>query len=213
MLKILIAEDHALVRAGFSALIKNLEGFEVAAEAEDGHQALELIEKHHPQVVLMDIAMPGLNGLEAVSRINKKFPEVKVIILSMHANEEYVIQALRNGARGYLLKDAGTAELELAIRAVMRGETYLSPVISRQVVDDYVRRIEGDNGPLEKLTPRQREILQLIAEGKTTKEIAVKLDLSIKTVDTHRTQLMERLDLHDVAGLVRFAVKMGLVGD
>lgn len=213
LIKILIAEDHALVRAGFCALLKNLEGIQVVAEAGDGHQALQLIEIHRPDVVLLDIAMPGLNGLEAASRINKKHPDLRVIILSMHANEEYVLQALRSGAKGYLLKDAGTAELELAIKAVTRGDTYLSPAVSRHVVDDYVRRVEGDRdmSPLEKLTPRQREILQMIAEGKTTKEIARQLDLSIKTVETHRTQLMERLDLHDVAGLVRFAIRRGLV--
>ncbi len=210
-IRLLIVEDHALVRAGFIALLKTLKGFEVVGEAENGHQALRLIEVHRPQVVLMDIAMPGLNGIEAASRIHKKYPEIKVIILSMHANEEYVVQALRNGAKGYLLKDAGLAELELAVRAVVRGEVYLSPPISRRVVEELLRRRGEETDPLGQLTPRQREILQMIAEGLTTKEIAARLDLSIKTVDTHRTQLMERLNLHDVAGLVRFAVRVGLV--
>lgn len=210
-IRILIAEDHALVRAGFCALLQNLEGVEVVAEAGDGHEALEKLEIHRPDLVLLDIAMPGLNGLEAAARIHKKHPQTGIIVLSMHAHEEYVIQALRCGAKGYLLKDAGIAELELAVRAVSRGETFLSPAVSKQLVDDYMRRREKETSPLERLTPRQREILQLIAEGKTTKDIARKLNLSVKTVETHRTQLMERLDLHDVTALVRFAVKTGLV--
>lgn len=165
----------------------------------------------------MDIAMPGLNGLDTVARASKEFPDVRVIILSMHASEEYIFQALRCGAAGYLLKGARTAELELAVNAVACGETYLSPAASKHVVSGYVQRAgegtaggEGESHPSDRLTPRQREILQLIAEGTTTKEIAQRLSISIKTVEMHRAQLMERLGIHDVAGLVRYAIRIGL---
>ncbi len=210
-IRVLLAEDHTLVRAGLCALVRRFEGVEVVAEAGDGHQTLEMVKTHRPDLVLMDIAMPGLNGLEATIRVIKEYPHVKVIILSMHANEEYVLQSLRAGAMGYLLNDSGTSELELAIQAVMRGETFLSPAVSKHVIEQYVLRQEDFQGPFHILTPRQREILQLIAEGLSTKDIARKLDLSIKTVDTHRTQLMDRLDIHEVAGLVRYAIRTGLI--
>lgn len=183
----------------------------MVAEASDGREALALAATHRPHVLLMDIAMPGLNGLEAAARLARELPEVRVIILSMHASEEYVLQALRAGAAGYLLKGAGPAELELAVRAAARGETYLSPSMSRHVVDDYLRRTGAAAPSPGPLTPREREILQLIAEGHTTKGVAAKLGLSVKTVETHRMQLMERLDIHDVAGLVRYAIRVGLV--
>lgn len=209
-IRVLLVDDHALVRAGFHALLKNSTDVEVIAEAGDGRAALSLVAMHHPDIVLMDIAMPGLNGLEAASRIVQDHPDVHVIILSMHSNEEYVLQALRTGATGYLLKDASVTELELAIRAVMRHETYLSPAVSRHVVE-YVQRVGDGTSSLNRLTSRQREILQLIAEGRTTQEIAQMLNISAKTVETHRAQLMERLDIHDVAGLVRYAIRMGVV--
>lgn len=210
-IRVLLAEDHTLVRAGIRALLQNLDDVQVVAEAGDGREALRLIQIHQPDVVLMDIAMAGLNGLEATARISREFPRVRVVILSMYVSEEYVLQALRAGAVGYLLKDAGTAELELAIRAVARDETYLSPVVSKHVVADYVRRVGGEPSSLERLTRRQREILQLIAEGRSTQEIAQLLNISVKTVETHRSQLMERLGIHDVAGLVRYAIRVGLV--
>ena len=217
--RVLLAEDHTLVRAGIRALLQNLTGIQVVAEASDGREALRLIKTYQPDVVLMDIAMAGLNGLEATARVTKEFPTVRVVILSMHSTEEYVAQALRAGAAGYLLKDAAAAELELAVTAVARGETYLSPAVSKHVIADYLRRVgdreaSGGGGATpasELLTPRQREILQLIAEGRSTKEIAAILHLSVKTVETHRTQLMARLDIHDVAGLVRYAIRIGLV--
>jgi DNA-binding NarL/FixJ family response regulator len=217
--RVLLAEDHTLVRAGIRALLQNLTGIQVVAEASDGREALRLIKTYQPNVVLMDIAMAGLNGLEATARVTKEFPTVRVIILSMHSNEEYVAQALRAGAAGYLLKDAVAAELELAVTAVARGKTYLSPAVSKHVIADYLRRAGGGatggggEAPSTSalLTPRQREILQLIAEGHSTKEIASILHLSVKTVETHRTQLMARLDVHDVAGLVRYAIRIGLV--
>jgi DNA-binding NarL/FixJ family response regulator len=210
-IRVLIADDHALVRAGLRALAVSLKDVQVVGEAADGRQALALVKEHRPDVVLMDFSMPGLNGLEAAMRIGKDYPEVRVLMLSAHSNEEYVCQALRAGVAGYLLKDSGTAELELAIRAVAGGQTFLSPAVSKHVINDYVRRVGGEAGSLEILTPRQREILQMIAEGQTTKEIARTLHLSVKTVETHRTQLMERLNIHDVAGLVRYAVRVGLV--
>jgi DNA-binding NarL/FixJ family response regulator len=217
-IRVLLADDHELVRAGISALLQNIPEVEVVAEANDGHEALRLVATLQPQVVLLDIAMPELNGLETATRITEQFPDVRVIMLSMHAGEEYVLQALRVGATGYLLKGARRAELELAVTSVARGETYLSPAASKHVVGEYVQRMTGssepkeaEHGPAERLTPRQREILQLIAEGQTTKEIARTLNLSVKTVEMHRSQLMERLQIHDVAGLVRYAIRTGLV--
>jgi DNA-binding NarL/FixJ family response regulator len=201
-----------LVRAGIRALLEQIPDVTVVAEAGDGREALKLVETQRPNLVLMDITMPVMNGLEATGRIVKEFPQTRVVMLSVHNDEEYVLQSLRAGAVGYLLKDAGRAELEIAVAAVARNETYLSPAVSRHVVGDYVRRIGGGiEGRLESLTPRQREILQLIAEGKSTKEIASILDVSVKTVETHRAQLMERLDIHDVAGLVRYAIRNGIV--
>jgi DNA-binding NarL/FixJ family response regulator len=193
------------------ALLRSIDGIEVVAEADDGREALHLVGTQQPDVVLMDVAMPEMNGLEATARVSKEFPSVRVIILSMHANEEYVLQALRAGAAGYVLKDSGVSELELALKSVSRGETYLSPAVSKHVVADYVRRVGGESNSLEQLTPRQREILQLLAEGRSMKEIAQLLFISIKTVETHRAQLMERLDIHDVPGLVRYAIRIGLV--
>jgi DNA-binding NarL/FixJ family response regulator len=209
--RVLIVDNHAMVRAGFRALLQTLENIEVVDEAGDGREALRLVALHQPTIVLMDIAMPEMNGLEATIRMKKEFPDVRVIILSMHANEEYVYQALRAGAMGYLLKDGGTSELELAIRAIAHGETYLSPTVSKHVITDYMRRVSTESNPMEQLTPRQREILKLVAEGKSTKEIAELLYISVKTVETHRMQLMDRLDIHDIAGLVHYAIRTGIV--
>ena len=209
-LRVLLADDHALVRAGMRSLLRDIEGVEVVGEAADGAQALALAERERPDVVLLDIAMKGMNGLEAAARFRELHPGIKVIILSMHASEEYVLQALRAGAAAYLIKDSATAELELALRSVMRGETYLSPAISRQVVEGYVQRVGAGAGE-DPLTPRQREVLKRIAEGRSTKEIAFDLGLSVKTVETHRAQIMERVGIRDVAGLVRYAMRTGLV--
>ena len=209
--RVLLVDDHTLVRAGIHSLLNNMEGIEVVAEAGDGREALNLVRTHRPDVVLMDIAMPGLNGLEATAHIAKEFPQVRVIILSMHVNEEYVIKALRAGAMSYVVKGADTSELEIAIKAATRGETYLSPGVSKHVVTDYIQRISGEVTSVELLTPRQREILQLIAEGYSTKKIAQTLSISVKTVETHRMQLMERLEIHDITGLVRYAIRVGLV--
>jgi DNA-binding NarL/FixJ family response regulator len=210
-LKILLADDHALVRAGLRSLLERMENVTVVAEAGDGREAVALAAAHQADVVLMDISMSGMNGLQATRELKKARPEIHVLILSMHATEEYVLQALRAGASGYLLKDSAPLELALALQAVGRGETYLSPPISRQVVDSYMQRVGGDPDPLSLLTDRQREILQLVAEGHTTKDIARRLALSIKTVETHRAQLMERLNIRDIPGLVRYAIRHGLI--
>ncbi|MBX3330943.1 MAG: response regulator transcription factor [Nitrospira sp.] len=210
-LRILLVEDHALVRAGMKALLQKIEGIEVVADTGDGLEAVKYVQTAAPDLVLMDIAMPGLNGLDATARVVKESPTTRVILLSMHANEEYLRQALQVGASGYLLKGAELAELELAIKTVSRGETYLTPAVARYAVDAYRVTSEGPSGPLAKLSMRQREVLQLIAEGQTTKDIAHRLNLSVKTVETHRSQLMERLDIHDVPGLVRFAMRVGLI--
>jgi DNA-binding NarL/FixJ family response regulator len=210
-IRVLLADDHTLVRAGIRGLLTNLSGVEVIGEAADGHEAVRLAETLQPDVVLLDIGMPGLNGLEAAARIARIDAAIRVLILSMHMSEEYVLQALRGGAAGYLLKGSAVAELEVAVRAVTRGETYLSPAVSKRVVDDYVSRTGGHADPLAALTPRQREILQLVAEGHTSKEIAQRLGVSHRTIETHRNQLMKRLDVHDLPGLVRFAVRVGLV--
>lgn len=210
-IRVLLADDHRLVRAGLRVLLQSIEGVQVVAEAGNGYEALQLSEQHQPDIVIMDIGMDGLNGLEAAARLAKFSPAPRVIILSMHATEEYVRRALQAGAVGYLLKGAEPAELEFALQAVMRGETYLTPTVSKQVVQDYLQGAGVKSDPLRELTPRQREVLQLIAEGNSTKEIAYKLSLSIKTVETHRSELMNRLDIHDVAGLVRYAIRTGLV--
>lgn len=209
-LRVLLADDHALVRAGMRSLLRDIPGVEVVGEAADGAEALAVAARERPDAVLLDIAMKGMSGLEAAARFREQLPGIKVIILSMHASEEYVLQALRAGAAAYLIKDSATAELELALKSVMRGETYLSPAISRQVVEGYVRRM-GAGAAEDPLTPRQREVLKGIAEGRTTKEIAFALGLSVKTVETHRAQVMERLGIRDVAGLVRYAMRTGLV--
>jgi DNA-binding NarL/FixJ family response regulator len=210
-IRVLLVDDHSLVRAGIRSLLEKIPDVKVVGEAANGRQALELVISTLPDLVLMDIAMADLGGLEALPRILKIVPRTRVVILSAHSNEEYVIRALRSGASGYMLKDAATTELELVIRAVTLGHTYLSPSISRTVIDSYLQRVGGEMGPLEDLTARQREILQLIAEGKNTKEIAATLGISVKTVEAHRLQLMARLNIHDVPGLVRYAIRSGLV--
>jgi DNA-binding NarL/FixJ family response regulator len=216
-IRVLLADDHALVRAGIRSLLHNIAGVVVVAEASDGREALRLIGEHQPDIVLIDLAMPEMNGLEVVARAVAEYPHVGILVLSMHAGEEYVLRALRAGAAGYLLKGARASELELAVRAVARGETYLSSVASKHLIEQYVHSpeyfadIASFLHPLDRLTPRQREVLQLVAEGNTTKEIANKLYISTKTVEMHRSQLMERLGIYDVPGLVRYAIRNGVI--
>jgi DNA-binding NarL/FixJ family response regulator len=210
-IRLLLVDDHALFRAGIRVLVEKIPNVVVVAEASSGLDALALVRSKLPNLVLMDVAMADLGGLEVLPRIIKAFPSVKIVILSAYRNEEYVIRALRCGASGYMLKNAAITELELAITSVTKGETYLSPSISRTVIDRYLERVGGRFSPLEQLTPRQRETLQLIAEGKNTKEIASDLGISVKTIESHRLQLMERLNIHDIAGLVKYAIRSGLV--
>ena len=210
-IRVLLADDHDLVRAGLRSLLQSINGIEVIGEAADGREAIRLLEELRPDVVLMDVMMPGLNGLEATERIVKEYPSVRVIILSMNAAEEFVLQAIRAGASGYLPKNAKTAELEQALRSVAAGQTYLSPAVSGHVIEDSKRRMETDESAKNPLTPRQREVLQLVAEGKSTKQIAKKLGISVKTVEMNRSQIMDALDIRDIAGLTRYAIRMGIV--
>jgi DNA-binding NarL/FixJ family response regulator len=209
--RVLIADDHLLVRAGIRALIESIDGVTVVAEANDGREAVDLAATLRPDIALLDVTMPGLNGLEAATRLREASPSTRVIILSMHANEAYVRTALKAGAAGYLLKSATAAELQAALQTVARGEIYLSPAVSKQVVKGFVDGTAHEASPLDALTTRQREILQLIAEGRSTKDVAFTLQISAKTVETHRAQIMERLEIHDLAGLVRFAIRTGLI--
>jgi len=211
-IRVILADDHTLVRAGMRALLERLPGVSVIAEANDGRQVLELVAIHSPEVVIMDIAMPGLNGLEAAERMAEDFPNVRVLILSMHQNEEYVYRALNAGVGGFLLKKAAVTELETALRSVLKHEVYLSSEIVDHLPRNFaLGRLAGLKYPLEQLTARQREILQLIAEGQNTKGIAEILKVSPKTVEYHRLKLMSVLNVHDIPGLVRFALREGLI--
>ncbi len=220
-IRVLLADDHRLIRAGIKSLLENIHKLEVIAEANNGREALQKAHELQPDIVLMDISMPELNGLEAAARLCKELPQVKVIILSMYVTEEYVLRALKCGASGYLVKDAEIHELEIALTSVANGQTYLSPPVSKHVIEKYLARtgnlqlqdlMRSDESLKQKeLTYRQKEVLQLIAEGSKTKEIADKLNVSIKTIETHRRQLMERLDIYDIPGLVRYAIRTGLI--
>ena len=210
-IRILLADDHTLVRAGLRKLLESMPQVEVVGETDDGKKVLALAQELQPDLVLMDISMPGLTGLEATARLRKAWPKMRVLVLSMHQNEEYVRQALRNGAAAYLLKDAAPQELEQALQAVMQGEIYLSAGVQRSVVADGLRASTGLPPPTEQLTPRQIEVLRMVVQGLSTKDIARNLDLSVKTVESHRTGLMRQLDIHEVTGLVRYAIRTGLI--
>lgn len=209
--RVLLVDDHALVRAGIRALLEKNERVEIVGEAGNGEHAVELIETIKPDVVLLDLTMPGKSGLDVLNVAVDKFPDVHVIILSVHEGAEYAFQALRSGAAGYLPKSAASAELELSIEQVMTGRMYLSPIISQTAQFDLNQDSSKGSESLLDLTPRQREVLKLIAEGYSTKNVARTLNISVKTVETHRAQLMDRLNIHEIAGLVRYAIKMGLV--
>ncbi|HNY39364.1 MAG TPA: response regulator transcription factor [Bryobacteraceae bacterium] len=207
-IRVLLADDHAVVRQGFRLILSAQSGIEVVCEAGNGREAVELALKHHPDVAVIDVSMPELNGIEATRRILEQCPHTRVLALSMHKDAVYVREILRAGARGYILKDSIDTEFVQAIRALARGEGYLSPAVSGAVLDDYRKHVSD---PIDLLTTREREVLQLIAEGKTNKEIANLLSLSVYTVDAHRGRIMEKLNLHSATDLVRFAIRKGIV--
>ena len=210
-IRILLADDHKITREGLRSLLEKQQDMDVVAEAENGRTAVRLAHELLPNVVIMDVTMSDLNGVEAARQIVGRLPNVKIIALSMHSDSLFVTEMLRSGASGYLLKDCAFNELALAIRAVASGKTYLSPSISGVVVEDYLHRLTKTNSSSsEILTDREREVLQLMAEGKSTKQIALKLSISVKTVETHRRQIMNKLDIHTVAELTKYAIRKGL---
>ena len=213
LIRVIIADDDNLVRQGIRALLEKADGIEVLAEAADGQQAVDLVEQLSPDVLVLDIAMPRLSGLQAVEHISKMGVETQVVMLLMYSDETVVHQALKNGAKGYLIKRSVTEELLLAIRAACQDEIYLSPAISRAVIDGFltVQEIAGTSNPVERLTPREREVLQLVAEGHTNVSIASLLSISIKTVEKHRANLMSKLNVHNLAALIRIAIKYNLI--
>lgn len=207
--RVVLVDDHTLVRAGLRVLIEELSGYQVVAEGNDGSAVQKLLEEHDPDVLVMDISMPGISGIQALIALRQRRWRLPVVVLSMHADRETVLEAIRAGASAYLLKDAAEAELELALRSVLAGQQYLSPRVSGEVINAML----GPRSPseIDPLTPRQREVLRLLALGKATKEVAYELQLSIKTVETHRAQIMDRLGIHDVAGLVVYALRQKIV--
>jgi two-component system response regulator NreC len=213
-LRILVADDHTILRNGLRLLLERQPDFSVVGEASNGREAIEIAERESPDIVLMDISMPILSGIEAARRITSARPRTAVIILSVHSDEAYILRALKAGARGYLLKDSAESDLVQAVRAVSAGKAYFSPAVSKVLAEDYVRQVtqQGAEDPYDLLTPRERELLQLIVELKPTKEIAEMLHLSAHTVDTHRGNLMQKLNVHSIPELILYAVRRGLIG-
>ena len=213
VIRIALADDHTVMRSGLRVLLQREPWFEVVGEASDGRQAVELVDREKPAVIVMDVAMPNLNGIEAARQITAKYPATAVIVLSMHSDESYVLRALKAGARGYLLKDSAEADLIQAIRTVHDGKSFFSPAISHMLVEDNVRQMErrGVEDTYELLTTREREILQLLAEGKSNKDVANLLNLSLYTVETHRGNILQKLNLHSVPELILYAVRKGVI--
>jgi len=210
-IRIVLADDHQIIRDGLRHLLKTQKDMDVLAEAEDGRSAVQLVEELKPDVVILDVAMPDLNGIEAARQIRSRYPNVRIVALSMHSDRRFIAEMLKAGASGYLLKDSAFEELAQAVRTVVAGKMYLSPQITGGIIEDYVLRLpNGQESAASVLTPREREVLQLVAEGKSTKQIAGHLNVSVKTVETHRRQLMEKLNLHTVAELTKYAVREGL---
>jgi DNA-binding NarL/FixJ family response regulator len=212
-IRIVLADDHAVMRTGLRLVLERQSDFSVVGEASDGREAVALVQKEAPDVLVMDIGMPNLNGIEAARQVAGAAPQVAVVILSMHSDESYVLRALKAGARGYLLKESAESDLIAAIRAVHAGKAFFSPAVSRMLVEDYVRQLQDREieDSYELLTTREREILQLVAEGKSNKEVAAVLNLSLYTIETHRGNLMEKLGLHTVPELILYAVRKGVI--
>lgn len=212
-IRILLADDHTIVRKGLRMLLESHEGFHVVAEAADGRDAVALAEQHQPDVVVMDLAMPGLNGIEAARQICSKGTQSAIVFLSMHSDESYVLKALKSGAKGYLLKDSAEHDLINAVQTVSEGKAFFSPAISRMLVEDYVRQMgqQKVEDSYDLLTTREREVLQLLAEGRSNKEVAGVLDLSLHTVETHRGRIMQKLNLHSPAEMVLYAIRKGVI--
>lgn len=212
-IKVLLAEDHTIVRKGLRSLLEPLQDIEVVGEAENGRDAVEQAERSHPDIVVMDHAMPVLNGLEATRQIKRRQPEIKVLILTMHTNEEYVFQFLKSGASGYLVKQSAPDELVAAIRAIADGQSFLSPSISKSLIEEFVRQTQGQgtDDSYALLTEREREVLQLVAEGQTNNEIGDVLHISVKTAAVHRTNIMNKLGLHSMADLTKYAIRKGII--
>jgi len=212
-IRILLADDHTVMRAGLRLLLQREPGFTVVGEAEDGRRTVELADAEKPDVVVMDIAMPRLNGIEATRQIVSKRPGVSVVILSMHSDESYVIRALKAGAKAYLLKDSAEADLIRAVRSVSEGKSFFSPAVSKLLLEDYVRQLQqrGEEDSYELLTGREREVLQLLAEGKSNKDVAILLNLSLYTVETHRSHILQKLGLHTIPDLILYAVRKGVI--
>ncbi len=215
-IRILLADDHTLIRSGIATLLQSIKDFSVVGEAEDGEDAVQKTSELHPAVVVIDLSMPKLSGIEATKIIKKRYPDTNVLVLTMHENEEYVYQILKSGASGYVLKSAGRDELAAAIRAAAKGERFFSPRISQIMAEGYVKRVEGSSDApkeLVTLTRREREILALVAAGMTNQQIAEQLFISPRTVDTHRTNIMQKLEIHDLANLVRYAIEHGITSE
>jgi len=212
-IRIVLADDHKLMRSGLRVLLEQQPDLTVMGEASDGREAVALVASQRPDVLVMDIGMPSLNGIEAAAQITQSNPEAAIVMLSMHSDESYVLRALKAGAKGYLLKDSAEADLIRAVRAVAEGKSFFSPAVSRVLLDDYVRKLNrsGTEDPYELLTPREREVLQLVAEGKSSKEVAQLRNLSVYTVETHRSNIMEKLNLHGVPELILYAVRKGII--
>lgn len=213
MIRIAIADDHGVLREGLKLQLMQHEGFEVVGEASDGRQAVKTAEELKPDIMIMDIGMPSLNGIEATAQIVKKNPGIRVIILSVHSDEEYLLRALNAGAKGYLLKESAHLDLKRAVEAVAQGHSFFSPTISKMLMDDFVQQLQrrGMKDSYDLLTDREKEILQLLAEGKSNKEIASLLNLSVYTVETHRTHIMQKLDLHSAVEIVMYAVRKKII--
>jgi two-component system response regulator NreC len=213
MIQIVVADDHAVMRRGLRLVLEQQPDFQVIGEANDGREAMSMVESLKPDVAVLDITMPNLNGIDAARQINARQPNVAIVILSMHADEGYVLRALKAGARGYLLKESPESDFIQAIRAVSTGKAFFSPAVSRMLVEDYVRQLQDKDieDSYELLTPREREVLQLVAEGKSNKDVANMLNLSLYTVETHRSNILEKLNLHSVPELILYAVRKGVI--